>query len=500
VRTLLLFAALLLTTAASPIVNVVVSGSGPYSGWSSYPQSASFFPLSVWRQNPNIIMGSGAPYSTQPAAMLGTGMNIYLDADNGAAGSWSPTGFGAGDQGGGFSTIYNAGLYFIPQISVGAGSNCVAATTPTSGACVPNQTANNSIASIEALASSVGHLGNIIGWNLGDEPESVSCTNWPMSAIPGQVATVKVFDSTRPLFLNSTNYIFNSGICNPSSLNSKYMAAISVGSMDDYPNTDPWHISCCTGTPLDQMWRQGWTIHQMMAQRAPGAPFWAAVETGTDELAFSSQNGFTCTPATETCTKGSVTIEERATPAQVDAEVWLSIINGATGITYFCDDSTGYSVCLGQTGSALAMGIQANLAYINSQITAWAPEINATTVGACTMISGTSYSNFTTSCSNGSLSVSTGNSSMPASAMLKSYGGKHYLFAQPARNGTGALAFIVSGAAGGSAVIAYDSDSHYDAANSSLGTTIPIDSSGQFIDTFGANGDNYEVKIYQITP
>jgi hypothetical protein len=48
------------------------------------------------------------------------------------------------------------------------------------------------------------------------------------------------------------------------------------------------------------------------------------------------------------------------------------------------------------------------------------------------------------------------------------------------------------------ATIVYDSNAHYDAANSAQGHTIPLNSTGAFSDTFGANGHNYQVKIYAI--
>ena len=66
--------------------------------------------------------------------------------------------------------------------------------------------------------------------------------------------------------------------------------------------------------------------------------------------------------------------EYRATPAQVNAEVWISLINGATGIEYFCHDSTGYSFCLGnkRRGEA-ASESQRNLTFIDKTVLDFAP-------------------------------------------------------------------------------------------------------------------------------
>jgi hypothetical protein len=87
---------------------------------------------------------------------------------------------------------------------------------------------------------------------------------------------------------------------------------------------------------------------------------------------------------------------------------------------------------------------------------------------------------------------------MPASALVKSYSGVTYLFAQPARNGTGTLTFSLSGLAGKTATVVYDSDARYDPGYSELGNTFPLSSAGAFSDLFGKQGDNYQVKIYSI--
>jgi hypothetical protein len=234
----------------------------------------------------------------------------------------------------------------------------------------------------------------------------------------------------------------------------------------------------------------------MMAVRPAGAPMWAFVESGTDDLGFSSQNGNTCNASTNLCTPSNN--EQRATPAQVNAEAWLSIINGATGIEWFCHDTTGIGLCLGQGGGALAMSIQQNLTYVNTQLLAYAPQINSPTVGQCTMITGTGYTQFVTSCTGGILTLKAGDASIPASALVKNYNGVHYVFAQPARNGSEVLTFTLAGDAGKTATIVYDSNDQYDAAHSNVGGAFVLSGSAQFSDTFGANGDHYQVKIYAV--
>jgi len=46
--------------------------------------------------------------------------------------------------------------------------------------------------------------------------------------------------------------------------------------------------------------------------------------------------------------------------------------------------------------------------------------------------------------------------------------------------------------------VVYDSNSHHAAAHDSTGGTFTPNGATQFTDTLGANGDNYQVKIYKI--
>jgi len=481
--------------SASVLSGATSTPSYAASTWSNYPQSPNYFPSVLFWQ----ILSTTIPgYSSFLAAMNGTGMNTLLTLNGPNGGMWSPSSFGV-DSAGYLSQIAAAGVYLIPQVNAttapcGSGASYV-------GNLTPNNTDICSVASYQALIANTGLTSTIIGYQMADEPETVSCTNYPMSGIPGQVAIYKGYDSTRPFFMNSTNYIVYSGLCNPFTLNTNYMAAISIGSFDMYPLTSPWfaHNVAGTGSPVDSMWVQGWSVAQMISERPAGAPFWVNVDSGTDELGFSSQNSFTCTPATNTCTNGSVTIWERAPANLVNAEVWISIINGAVGIEWFCQDSAwGSAGCMGEGGSAGALAAQANVTYVNSNLKTFAPVLNSTTVGICTMNTGITYTSYTTSCSNGILTMSTGTSTVPGSALVKSYAGATYLIAQPARYGSAAFTFTLTGLAGKTATVIYDSNSQYDAAHTTLGATAVLSSSAQFVDTLGANGDNYQVKIYKI--
>jgi hypothetical protein len=287
--------------------------------WSNYPQSPSYFPLALWWQDLNTTISG---YSSFLAAAQGTGINTLINLNGALGGMWSPSAFGV-DSSGFLAQIAAAGLYLIPQVNsttygCGGQSN--------TGVLSPNNTDVCSVASYQALGTNTGLSSTIIGYQVADEPQTVSCTQYPMSGIPGQLAIYKGYDSTRPFFMNSTDYIFSAGSCSPPTLNTDYMAAVSVGSFDAYPVISPWFAVnvAGTGTPVDAVWMQGWTVAQMTAQRAANAPFWAYVDSGSDALGFSSQNGYTCNSGTNQCTKsGQPTIYMRAPPALVNAEVWI---------------------------------------------------------------------------------------------------------------------------------------------------------------------------------
>jgi hypothetical protein len=196
--------------------------------------------------------------------------------------------------------------------------------------------------------------------------------------------------------------------------------------------------------------------------------------------------------------------EYRATPVQVNAEVWMSLISGANGIEYFCHDLTTTAFCLGAAhGGAAALAVQQNLTYINATVLSYAPVLNSPTVGICSMQQEdftTGARSTTTSCSSGVLTLTTTNAAVPGMAMVKQYNGATYLFVQSDRRSAYGAIFnmTVAGLAGKTASVVYDSNDHYDHVHTSLGARFTLNGAGAFSDTLGANGDHYQVKIYRI--
>jgi len=551
--------------AAMMLSSSFAYASSLYSPWQNGPpQSPNFFPLSVWVQSPTVSGHSGS-YPTIADAVAGTKMNIFLGLEG-----W-PEGFGT-DKGE-LEAIKANNLYVVGGTNTPYNEN----NQPTS------------VASMLALADSIGAQANLIGYNAGDEP-SCGPPN-TMENVPAIVQAISNYDSTRIVTYNETAWMlwppgWYGQTCMSQMLDA--LQATSIGSFDLYPATSPWMPQAAyfpssetksdfLSVPNDTVWAQGVTTQAIIHDGRSGQPAWVFVEAGGDNLGFSSQDNifaggvtdgsttltnasgwssFTSTwlgltvsgagipanttitsiidathavmsaPATATAASESIAVtggtvttgdcvasanlcvvngnEYRPTPAQVFAEVWMSIINGANGIEYFCHDSLSDSFCLGdQSGGAPATVTQENLTYIDSVVQRFANRLNAPTTGLCSMqqINYTSGAlSTTTSCANGILTMATNNSAVPGMALVKQYNGKTFLFAQSdRRSSTGAqFTYTLAGLAGHTAEIVYDSNARYDPHNDSKGTTFALNGEAQFEDVLGANGDDYQVKIYRI--
>ena len=153
--------------------------------------------------------------------------------------------------------------------------------------------------------------------------------------------------------------------------------------------------------------------------------------------------------------------EYRPTASQVNSEVWLSLLSGAIGIDYFCNDATSSFFCLGDNaGGAAAIETRENLTFVNSHVRQFARQLNARTIGACAMVNMLPSGVIATvpACTNGSLTMQTDQPLVPGLAMAKSYKGAIYLFAMSdRRSSTGAqFTFTLAGAATRTATIVFD--------------------------------------------
>jgi hypothetical protein len=531
------------------------------------PQDPTFFPLAVWWQNP-IAQGHTGPYSTLAQAVAATKMNIFLGLSSGAGNiSYWPEYFGKDN--GELEAIQANNLYVVGGINTPSTEN----TSP------------DSVASVLALASSIGADANVIGYNAGDEP---NCSNGTMAEVPAVVAGIHGYDPTRVVTYNNTAWMLAPQYMQQPCLQQSFAAlqATSIGSFDLYPLTSAWMAqtyqqyeahSDFKSIPNDTLWVQGIATQALIHDGLPAQPAWVYIEAGGDNFGFSEQNNkfagdvtdgsttlvnasgwssFTSTwvgltvsgsgipanttitsiidgqhavmsaAATATSSNDTISVtdgsgpnadcvasanlcvvngnEYRPTPPQVAAEVWMSIISGANGIEYFCHDLVSYSFCLGDTaGGPEATVTQQNLTYIDTVVDRFADRLNAPTAGICSM----QQINFangevstTTSCSNGMLTMATGDAAVPGLALVKRYNGHTYLFAQSDRRSPAGATFTytLTGLSGHPAEVVYDSDGRYDPAHTSRKTLFTLNAQGQFADVLGANGDDYQVKVYRI--
>lgn len=113
----------------------------------------------------------------------------------------------------------------------------------------------------------------------------------------------------------------------------------------------------------------------------------------------------------------------KPTPAEVKAEVWMSIIHGSMGIGYFVHV---FSPSFIEAGLLSDGEMSSAVEAINTRITSLAPVLN------------------TRSVANG-VAVSSTNESVPVDVMLKRYNGETYLFAVSMRPGATTAAFTFRG-------------------------------------------------------
>jgi hypothetical protein len=430
-----------------------------------------------------------------------------------------------------------------------------------------------------ALARSIGASANLIGYNAGDEP---NCDG-QMQAVPATVQAIGRFDPTRVVLFNHTAWMKSPQFSQCLEASVAALRAVSVGSFDLYPLTNPW----LTGNPgvsgsdfatkaSDTLFLQGLTTRALVHFGRAGEPMWVCVEAGGDNQGFSEANnrfkgalaagsnvlanqsgwsrftpawvGLTVSgegvpahtsilrvldpahavlsaPATSNAQSTDILVTGgahdsdcvasanlcvvngnayRPTPAEVSAEVWISLINGANGVIYFCHDLDTASFCLGDAmGGGPAQAAASNLGYVDGVVLRFAPVLNAPTIGDCSM----QAQNFqtgeawtTSSCSGGVLTMASDDARLPGMALVKQAKGATYVFAQSDRRsakGAG-FTFTLRGLGGKTATLVYDSDERYAPAASTTSFKATLAPDGSFHDTLGAHGADYEVKIYEV--
>jgi hypothetical protein len=289
----------------------------------------------------------------------------------------------------------------------------------------------------------------IVGWMHGDEPDNAQpakdpvtgADTWgpcvPPASIVSDYEQVRAKDPTRPVMLNLGQGVANDdwyGRGNGASLDdyATYVQGGDIISYDVYPV-----VGIDKPDGENYLWYIPKGLDRLTAWTAGKRLLWNVVE----------------------CTRIGMP-DKCATPAQVKAEVWMSLVHGSRGIVYFAHQFAP-SFCEWALLEEPAM--LAAVTAINHQITELAPVLNSPTVADAAQVQSAS-------------------AEVPVDAMVKQVEGATYVFAVGMRNAPTQATFTVADLAG-----------RQTAEVLGEGRSVPV-VEGQFSDDFGA----YGVHLYRI--
>jgi hypothetical protein len=293
------------------------------------------------------------------------------------------------------------------------------------------------------------HLGDgtIRGWTQDDEPDNAQpdgaggygpCVD--PAVIQTRYAAFRGNDATRPVYLNLgqgvswTDYYGRGSACaGKLAMYAEYEKGADIVSFDIYPvnSTDP---------PVQgNLWMVPQGVDRLRQWSGYKKPVWNWIET---------------TPIDDPA--------HRPTPAQVRAEVWMSLVHGSAGIGYFAHVFQPQFIEAGLLADpAMKDGVKA----IDAEIALLAPALNTASIG-------------------NAATVASSNGAVPVDFMVKRAAGTLYLFAVAMRPGATQATFTLRGLQSGTATVIGES------------RTIPI-AGGNFQDAFAAD---YAVHLYRLGP
>jgi hypothetical protein len=246
----------------------------------------------------------------------------------------------------------------------------------------------------------------IWGWEQIDEPDNAQANGSggygpciTPSAIVASYNTIKSASAASPVFLNFgqgaavTSYIGRGSCTGDTAYYSQAIAGGDIISFDVYPVSDYNGQLELVANGVDNL--KTWAAQCNCGTK----PIWNFIET---------------TPFAGGATP---------TPAQIQSEVWMSLIHGSQGIMYFVHV---ISPTFREDGIfSYPASVQA-VTSIDAQIAALAPVLNSSTV-------------------TNDVQVSSSASGVPVDLMEKNYGGSKYVFAVAMANSSTAGTFTVPG-------------------------------------------------------
>jgi hypothetical protein len=297
-------------------------------------------------------------------------------------------------------------------------------------------------------AAGLKHIDDptIVAWMHGDEPDNAQSRGkgkgYGPPILPSKIVEdyerIKKADPSRPVLLNLgqgvawDQYIGRGTRRNHPEDYPEYVKGCDIASFDIYPavheNRDVagklWFVA--DGVTRLRKWTDG------------KKPVWNCIE---------------CTHISNPKTK--------ATPKQVKAEVWMSLVRGSRGLIYFVHQFQPKFI---EAGLLADPKMTAAVGAINKQIHELAPVLNSPAIAD-------------------GVTVSSSAEKVPVEAMLKRHDGKTYVFAVGMRDGETTATFHVAGMTGTAKAQVLGED-----------RTVPV-RDGVFEDDFRP----WDVHLYQIT-
>ena len=284
----------------------------------------------------------------------------------------------------------------------------------------------------------------IVGWMHGDEPDNAQSLGEGKGYGPpvapekviGRYAAMQRADPSRPVLLNLGQGVANDAWHGrgPDARQSDYLGYVQGG---DIVSFDIYPAASTAPNVAGKLWLVALGVDRLKTWSEGKCILWNCIE---------------CTHIHDASRK--------ATPAEVRAEVWMSIVHGSRGLIYFVHQFQPRFI---EAGLLADEEMLRAVTAINQQIHALAPVLNSPDL-------------------TGAVEVSPANPEVPVDVLAKQYQGATYLFAVAMRPGATAAAFTLrSGPQAGRATVLGE------------GRELAVVTGG-FEDHF----DPYEVHIYRI--
>lgn len=252
----------------------------------------------------------------------------------------------------------------------------------------------------------------IIAWMHGDEPDNAQALPRGQQGYGPPVATSKIIadyqkikaaDPTRPVLLNLGQGVawdgwYGRGVrTNHPEDYAEYVKGSDIASFDIYP-------ACHDNKEVaGKLWMVADGVSRLKKWTTPQQGVWNCIE---------------CTHIDNP--------KAKATPEQVKAEVWMSLVRGSRGLIYFCHQ---FKPTFIEAGLLADEEMLKGVTAVNRQIQELAAVLNSPTVAD-------------------GVAVTSSAKDVPVEAIVKKHGGSTYVFAVAMRDGVAKATFRVPGVTG----------------------------------------------------